>query len=282
MSPLTTLREKGCVTVTKETMFASFDGTELYLKKDIPNKPKAVVVIVHGLCEHQGRYDYLTERFLARQFAVIRFDHRGHGRSKGKKVYYADFNEIVDDTNEAVKIAESDYPDLPLYVLGHSMGGFAVSLFGTKYPGRADGIVLSGALTRASVGLPSELLAMDAEAYFPNALGDGVCSDPSVVEAYVQDPYVEKEISASVYHMFDKGIDYLKLNAEKFVEPVLVMHGQSDALVPEQDSRDFYGDIGSSDKTLIIYANMMHEIFNEYEKDEVIGDTIQWIEKRNK
>jgi len=267
--------------MTNEMFFTSFDGTELYLKRDIPDNPKAVVVIVHGLCEHQGRYDYVTEKLNGESYSVYRFDHRGHGRSKGKDVYYSDFNEIVDDVNEAVKIAEGENPDIPLFILGHSMGGYAVSLFATKYPGRAKGIILSGALTRYNLQLMGPLpMQGDPQAYFPNALGDGVCSDPAVVEAYINDPYVKKEISIALCNSLGCGVDWLKENVDKFTDPVLIMHGAKDGLVSEKDSRDLFSEIASEDKGLLIFPGLFHEILNEPTKDDVIHHVIKWISRR--
>lgn len=265
----------------KELTFSTFDGTQLYMRQDVPDMPQGVVVIVHGLCEHQGRYSYVTRQLVEAGLAVFRFDHRGHGRSEGKRVYYEGFNEIVDDVNEAVKVAEAALPGLPLFVLGHSMGGYATALFGTKYPGRAKGILLSGALTRYNHRLMGDLpMAGDARTYFPNALGDGVCSDPAVVEAYIQDPYVEKEISIGLCNSLGEGIAWLKANAAAFVDPVLVMHGCDDGLVSEQDSREFFGEIASKDKGLVIYPRLYHEILNEPSRDEIIGDMLRWIDKR--
>ena len=88
--------------MTKEMMVPTFDGTKLFFRKDIPENPKAIVVVVHGLCEHLGRYDYVTEKLNQSGFGVYRFDHRGHGRSEGKRVFYSDYNEIVDDVNHFV------------------------------------------------------------------------------------------------------------------------------------------------------------------------------------
>lgn len=267
--------------MTQERFVKSFDGTELYLKTDIPEAPKGIVVIVHGLCEHQGRYDYVTDCLTEAGYGMYRFDHRGHGRSKGKRVFYKDFNEIVDDVNEIVKLAEAEQAGRPLYMLGHSMGGYATALFGTKYPGRVKGIMLSGALTRYHQPIMGQFpLPGDPESYFPNALGDGVCSDPAVGAAYAADPYVEKEISIGLCNSMGAGIEWLKANGDRFVEPVLVMHGANDGLVSEKDSRDFFGEIASADKTLIIYAKLFHEILNEPAKDEIISDMLRWLKAR--
>ncbi len=264
-----------------ETTIQSFDGTKLYFSTNIIPNPKASIVIVHGLCEHASRYNYLTEKLNNRGFNVYRFDHRGHARSEGKRVYYSDFHHLIDDVNTVVELALQESGALPVFVIGHSMGGFATSSFGTKYPGKVQGIVLSGALTRYNTqvagGFPMEL---PAGTYMPNALGDGVCSVPEVVTAYANDVLVEKEISVELFNSLGEGITWLKQHAIQFVEPVLVLHGANDGLVSELDSRQFYGEIGSMDKSLKIYAHLMHEIFNETIRDEVIEETISWIEKR--
>jgi len=264
-----------------DMQFASFDGTSLYGVLDQPTNPRGLVVIVHGLCEHLGRYDYLASRLAAQHLAVFRFDHRGHGRSDGERVFYSDFNEIVDDTNAAFDQAQRAVPGLPTYVLGHSMGGYAAALFATKYADKPVGVILSGALTRYNLEVAGPLpIPADPHTYLPNELGAGVCSDPAVGEAYLADPLVEKQMSVGLLNTWVDGIAYLKREAASFVAPALILHGTNDGLVANIDSRDLFGDIGSTDKSLRIYAGMMHEIFNEYDKDDVIGDVVAWLGRR--
>lgn len=263
----------------KEAYISSFDGTQLLLRRDVSTTPKAIVVIVHGLCEHLGRYDYVTQKLTAANFGVYRFDHRGHGRSKGTPIFYHDFNELIDDVNVVVELARHEHPALPIFLIGHSMGGFAVTAFGMKYPTSVNGIVTSGAVTRMNQLLPIPP-DQPVDAYFSNELAGGVCSDPAVVEAYVNDPLVAKQISFGLFYSLFVGIEWNKQNSDKFVAPTLILHGSNDGLVSEKDSRDFFGDIASQDKTLKVYAFLFHEIFNEPSKDEVIGDVIAWLEKR--
>lgn len=264
-----------------ETMLTSFDGTKLYFKKDVVDNAKGAVVIVHGLCEHASRYDYLTEKLVARSFSVYRFDHRGHARSEGNRVFYTDFNEIVDDVNTVVDVALQENPDVPVFVIGHSMGGFATTAFATKYPTKVKGFVLSGALTRYKKQLFGETpINLPSGTYLPNEMGDGVCSDPAVVAAYVNDPLVEKQISVDLLNNLIAGVDWLKANPQQFVDPVFIMHGANDGLVSEEDSIALYSEIAATDKSLKIYGQLMHEIFNEPVRDEVIEEAISWIEKR--
>lgn len=262
-----------------EYTFESFDGIKLYGKTDAVDDPRAVIVIVHGLCEHQGRYDYLTMRLNAQGYSVYRFDHRGHGRSEGQKIYYSNFEEIAKDVDVVVERALVENPMAPLYIIGHSMGGYASALYGTMFPGKVDGYVLSGAWTRDNKGLTKA--AVEAEApdlvYIPNELGDGVCSDPAVGRAYEADPYVIKEMSLGLFRAVNAGQNWMKENAEQFVEPVILLHGADDALVDVTDSLEFFQEIGSSDKSMRIYAGLMHEIFNEYDKDAVIDDALEWL-----
>lgn len=264
----------------EEKMVSSADGTKLFMRKDLVKNPKAVIVIAHGLAEHLNRYDHLTVRLLNEGYSVYRYDQRGHARSEGKRTFFNDYTEIIADIKTIVDLAKDEHPDRSVFLIGHSMGGFTVSLFGTKYPDAVAGIILSGALTRYSKKTFGALpVDMPADTYIDNTLGAGVCSDPKVGEAYNADPLVEKKISIGLMNMMPAGINYLKENAEAFTVPVLVMHGLEDGLVSEQDSRQFFAEIASEDKSLRIYAKLMHEIFNEPIHDEIFDEVVLWLDK---
>ncbi|MCB6941449.1 lysophospholipase [Eggerthella lenta] len=272
-------REKGTrmqQQLTKQTP----EGFLLVGRIDAPEQPKAAAVIVHGLCEHFGRYDYVTQRLLEAGYAVVRFDHRGHGRSMGKKVWYDDRTQIVSDTDLFVEEARAQFPDLPVFMIGHSMGGFGAASYGTAHPGKLDGYVLSGAWTRDHAGLASGAVeqGLDPETYIPNELGDGVCSDPAVGEAYLADPFVIKEFSVALLRAVHDGHLWLRAQAADFADPVLLLHGGDDGLVSPQDSIDMFREASSADKSLRIYAGLYHEIFNEFKKDRVIRDAIEWLD----
>ena len=175
--------------------------------------------------------------------------------------------------------AIAENPESPLFIVGHSMGGYGAALYGHLHPGKVDGYVLSGAWTRDNKGLGTGAVEADAPdlAYMPNELGDGVCSDPSVGEAYMADPYVIKEMSFGLFRALHKGHAWMRENASRFVDPVLILHGGDDGLVAPKDSLELYEQIASWDKSLRIYAGLYHEIFNEYDKDAVIEDALDWL-----
>lgn len=266
----------------QEMMYKSFDGTNLYVKKETADDNIAVAVIVHGLCEHQGRYDYLANRFHENKIGTYRFDHRGHGRSEGERTYYNDYNELIEDVHEIVKMALKENTDKPVFLLGHSMGGYAVALYGTKYSNEnLRGIVTSGALTYDHIKLISALDEnLDPHMLLKNELGDGVCSVKEVVDWYTKDPYNTQTFTPGLCFALTKGLKWFEQNSKNFAYPVLMLHGENDALVSFKDTCRFFESTSSKDRQMKLYGGLFHEIFNEYCRDEVIDDAINWILKR--
>ena len=265
----------------------SKDGTLLYTKVQTTEEPetaKATVIIVHGLAEHLGRYDDIAGVFIRSGFNVIRYDQRGHGHSSGENTFYSKIDEITDDLNAIVLYTKKLLPEQQVFVIGHSMGGYTAALYGTKYPRKVDGYITSGALTRYNhelfAGVP---VGLDSNDYVKNELGQGLCSTEIVLKHYVEDALNKKEISVGLIRTIEKGIEYLKLEAGDFKDPVLILHGENDGLVASEDSVQFHDEISSEDKKLIIYPELEHEIFNEFTmKTEIFNTIISWIEKRLK
>ncbi|HHV17803.1 MAG TPA: alpha/beta hydrolase [Thermoanaerobacterales bacterium] len=272
---------------TLERKFKSFDGTEIFYRKDIPKTIRAIVVIVHGLCEHLGRYDYVTQKFNDKGLGVYRFDNRGHGKSGGERGYVENFQNFFDDADKAVDLVLAEHEDLPVFMLGHSMGGFIAAGYGMKYPEKLRGQILSGPAL-----LEIEALVKDIKRdnYFekyprekaPNALSNLICRDPEVVKAYDEDPLVLKETNLKLLgEAFVKGPIWLSENVNKYEYPCLILHGEDDKIVPSESSKWLYENAPSKDKSIKIYKDCYHEILNEKEeKDKVIDDIITWIEDR--
>ena len=179
-------------------------------------------------------------------------------------------------------MAIAENHDLPVFLIGHSMGGFTVALYGAKYPDKKlRGLITSGALTKDNGGLitgvPKDL---DPHTLLPNELGAGVCSVAEVVDWYGKDPYNTKTFTTGLCYAICGGLDWFNGAVKDFTYPVLMLHGEKDGLVSVKDTYDFFAAAPSKDKQMKIYGGLFHEIFNEYCRDEVIGDTIHWIEKR--
>ena len=257
----------------------SFDGTQLFLNKETTPHDRAVAVIIHGLAEHCGRYDYLAQKFHEQGVGTYRFDHRGHGQSQGETTYYNTYTEMLRDIDRIVTLAQTENPGKPLFLVGHSMGGFGAALYGAAYPQKGlSGIVLSGAKTGVHGGLQAEIPAgIDPHTKLPNQLGPGVCSVPEVVDQYAADPLNAKTYTVGLVMALGEGLGWFAHHKQDFCYPVLMLHGEKDGLVGVECTTDLFRDCGSADKQMKIYGGLFHEIFNEYCRDEVIGDALGWI-----
>jgi alpha-beta hydrolase superfamily lysophospholipase len=236
------------------------------------------------VCEHSGRYDYVTSKLNSFGYSVYRFDNRGHGRSGGDKGYVEDFNQFIDDADKIVNMTQSENPKLPVFMLGHSMGGFITAGYGIKYPNRLTGQVLSGAATiilPMLVNLEGVDFTAMARNPIPNALSDQVSRDPKVVEDYQNDPLNLKEYATWLMsEVFLRGARWLMNNVGSYVYPCLILHGGADQIVTPVASWYFHEHIGSKDKEIKVYEGLYHEILNEPEKNVVLEDVHAWIEKR--
>lgn len=259
-------------------------GVDIFVRRNLSPSPRAVIVIVHGLCEHGGRYEFVTDFLLRHGYHVYRHDHRGHGKSGGERGYVDDYMDYIKDTHAVVNCAEEEHPHLPLFMLGHSMGGFVTAFYGITYPGTLQGQIFSGA---AVILLPlfKDLESFDyrAAALSPiaNSLADLISRDPHVVQNYKDDPLVLKEFTTQLMgEVFIRGAKELMERMKAYTYPCLILHGGGDAIVTPEASKFMFHHISSKDKEISIYDGLYHEIMNEPEKEMVLNDIDHWIKQR--
>lgn len=250
--------------------------------------PRAVVILAHGYAEHARRYDHVAARFAAAGLITYALDHRGHGRSGGKRVYLRDMSEYTADFHTLVGIAAADHPDLKRVVVGHSMGGGIVFSYGVEHPDDFDAMVLSGPAVDAQDSV-SRLMVLAAKVLGRIAPGlpvedlpaDAVSRDPQVVAAYENDPLVHHgKLPAGVARALIGVGETMPQRAAAITAPLLVVHGDDDKLIPVQGSRRLVECVGSTDVHLKVYPGLYHEVFNEPEQDLVLDDVTSWIEAK--
>ena len=248
------------------------DGIELYLEKHIVDNPKSTVIIVHGLAENQSRYQWVTEQLNSNGYNVYRYDHRGHGRSGGKRGYAKHFSVIVNDLDEIVEYAKKE-ENTSVYLLGHSMGGFIVNNYGSHYSDKLAGIISSAApgiilnMVKILTKIPFKLIGW---VDYKNALGGALSHDPNVPIEYEADSLNLKKFKIRLLGtMFIEGVRDLQSNINNFNCPVLYLHGTGDEIVECESTNWLYENNPTKDKTLVLYDGMYHEILNEIEKDKV-------------
>jgi alpha-beta hydrolase superfamily lysophospholipase len=268
-----------------EGMHTARDGAILFWQEWLPEgDPRAVVVLIHGLGEHSGRYSHLAERFVAENIAVLTQDNRGHGKTPGGRGVL-DFDKAVDDVGELLDEARSRFPGIPLVLYGHSLGALMSMVYSVRQRPRIAAQVAS------APALDSELREQKVKLTAVNLLGGvlpnvviptgldskGVSRDPAVVAAYESDPLVHDKGSLGLAKGTFSAMDVMMAQTE-FPVPLLIVHGTGDRLTVPAASTRFVEQV-SGDVTLIEYDGMFHEPHNEPEQAEVFADIMAWLDK---
>lgn len=272
-----------------ERIFDGTDGVQIVYDVWTPDsQPRGVVILAHGYGEHARRYDHVAARFGAAGLITYALDHRGHGRSSGKRVYLRDISEYTEDFRTLVGIAAADYPDLARIVLGHSMGGAVVFAYGVDHPEDYTAMVLSGPAVAAQDSV-SSVTVLAAKLMGRLAPGmpvqdipaAAVSRDPEVVAAYEADPLVHRgKVPAGIGRALIELGETMPQRASAITAPLLVVHGEGDSLIPVEGSRRLVECVGSRDVHLKVYPELYHEVFNEPEQELVLDDVTAWMESK--
>ncbi|MBL7135801.1 MAG: alpha/beta hydrolase [Candidatus Marinimicrobia bacterium] len=268
-------------------IFEAADGFKLYEQSWFPkSEPKAVVIIVHGYAEHSGRYAYVAEYLCGYDYVVETFDLRGHGKSEGKKTYVKSFDEYLKDLDQFLIRTRGKYPEKPIFLFGHSMGGAIVTLYAITRQPKVKGLLLSGAALKISDDISPLMLRLSPIIGFlfpklPTIKLDStaVSRDPEVVKWYDNDPLNYRGgVPARTGAEINRATKCIQSQMESIELPLLIMHGTADRLADPEASKKLYSRANSKDKTLKLYEGSYHEILNDPEKARVMDDMMKWLD----
>ena len=247
----------------------------------------AVLLVVHGIGEHSGRYGNVVNRFVPLGYAVYGYDHVGHGRSGGRREFVERFEDLTDTLAIYCSLVQGWQPGKPVFLLAHSMGGLIASYYLLDRPADFRGAVLSAPalkisddVSRTTIAL-SKVLSVLAPGLGLAALElGGLSRDPEVVAAYRNDPLVfHGRTPARLVAESLGAMRRVAAEAGRIVLPFLVVQGGADRMVDPAGARMLYDKAGSKDKTLRVYEGLYHEVFNEPERDRVLQDVETWLEE---
>ncbi len=276
-------------------------------------EPRGMVQLVHGICEYILRYEPFAQYLTAQGFAVTGHDHLGHGQTvkdPSEYGYFTDWWDLVHDVRALQLKGKERYPEIPYFLLGHSMGSFVARTFLIDYPGALKGCILSGtgqepavtvALGRLFTGLgdPHKVnklfYALSIGAYNnhfkPNRTpADWICRDERVVDAYLADPQCNFKTTAGMNHAMMRGLQCVgcKANLARMDKdtPIYFFAGDADPVGAQgrgvEKVAGWFREVGMRDVTVKLYPGGRHEMLNETNKAEVFRDTLAWIEEHIK
>jgi alpha-beta hydrolase superfamily lysophospholipase len=236
-----------------------------------------VAVLVHGYGEHIGRYEHVADRLVRHGAAVYGLDHVGHGRSAGDRALIDDFGPVVADLHAVVERARAQQPDLPVVLVGHSMGGLVATLYAQQHTDVLTALVLSG----PAIGVNPALAFLFEMEEIPDIPVDPaiLSRDPEVGRRYAEDELV--------YHGPFKKATLLAMAAamQQIADgptvgdlPVLWLHGEQDQLAPLEVARPVVERVAGDRLEHHAYPGAQHEIFNETNQDDVLNDVTAFVD----
>lgn len=271
----------------------------LFVRRWSPTTPpRANVVILHGTALHSGLYEPVALRLTAAGYRVYAFDMQSWGRSGGLggAGYVTAFHDYADDLISFTNTLKQNWPGVPNFVMGESLGG-TVAL----YTALKDHTLFDGVITSAAGYKPRPKLLGLRVPTFINAMGIGmtqmgaavmpkmpilqgnmgiriVVEDEAVEAQLLKDPYVAHGWLPAVYasSLLDAS-NYIESNLQHLNIPILLMHGERDMLVPTDSSQEIYDNVASTHKVLRIYDSP-HTILLENARDQAVQDVIQFLD----
>jgi len=271
-------------------MYTALDGDNLAVQDwPLPHGmvPRGVVLLLHGLGEHVGRYEHIARRLNHWGFSVRGYDQYGHGESGGVRGALPSPTRLLDDLADLVETTRAKLrPGVPLLLLGHSMGGLVAASFVAHQILPVDGLVLSSPALAVEIKPVQRAMMSVLPRLAPNlTVGNGLrpeflSTNPAVVDAYKSDPRVHNRISARLAQFIAEEGPKVLARAPGWTVPTLLMYAGADRLVDPAGSRAFAAAAPPDHVTARCFEKLYHEIFNERDPTPVFLCLKDWLDER--
>ena len=270
----------------EHTSILSKDGLKITTFSNYLKSEKGVIIITHGMGEHSMRYTEMSDFYTNEGYTVISFDIRGHGLSEGKRGHTPGFEFLMDDIERVYTQVKKDYPSLPIFLFGHSMGGNLVLNFLLRKPNSICGAIVTGAYLKLGFDPPKWkiILAKLSSSIWPTLSQptelelDALSRNKEVIRKYENDELVHDRITSAFFINVHFAGQYVIDHANEIKTPLLVMHGMEDRLTSPKGSQEFASNAGEN-VHLKMWDGLYHELHNEPEKQEVFHYEVEWMNK---
>jgi alpha-beta hydrolase superfamily lysophospholipase len=271
-----------------EGNFRGVRNTNIYYQAWLPEgNVRAVMLLVHGLGEHCGRYMNVVNHFLPLGYAIYGFDHIGHGKSDGVREFVERFEDYTDTLSIFYDLVKDRQTGRLIFLVGHSMGGLIASYFLLDHQAKFQGAVISApsikvsdSISRATIVMGKILSIIAPKMGLMRVVdANNISRDPEVVRDYLNDPLVfrgKTPVRLGVELL--KAMQCVTTGAEKITLPFIVLQGEDDKIIDPGGAQILYDKARSKDKNIKIYEKLYHEVFNEPERAIVLKDVETWLE----
>jgi len=274
--------------IHKEFYFSSVNNQRIYSQEWRPeSKVMGVVVLVHGLGEHSGRYHHVADYFTQREYGFVSFDLYGHGKSGGKRGHLPSEDTFLLSMDELLQYSRKEFPDKPIFLYGHSLGGELVLWYSLIHKPKINGVIATAPFlaSYAPVNPIKLFTAKTMNIIYPSFTLDSglnrnaLSRDESVIKAYNNDPLVHGSISARLgWTMIKKG-QWLLTHAHEFPLPLLLMIGSEESIVDVEKINQFANAVPKDRIEYKVWEGLYHELHNEKEMKLVLDYESDWIKQ---
>lgn len=273
-----------------EGTLRTHDGLTLYTYTWRPEgQVKAALIIVHGFGEHCRRYTNVANWLVPMGYAVYSMDLRGYGRSEGRRGHITRWSDYTHDVELLVREVQKHETSIPLFMLGHSLGGLIALDYEANSSDGLRGIIVTGP-TLGSVGVSpvmfalSKMLSRIVPAFTLDIHLDAtaISRDPAVVKAYRDDPLVHSLATARLGTELTAAKERVNANAPGVQLPLLIMQGGADRLAPPEGSRQYFERVALCDKQYRLFPDAFHELHNDVIADEALAEIARWLEPQTR
>lgn len=273
-----------------EGYFSAADGTQLYELSLSPKHPRAAALFVHGYGDHGGRYLEPMRALAIRSVASYAFDYRGHGHAAGRPGYVGSFDHYLEDLGAMLARIKNAHPELPIFLIGHSLGGLISSLYLCRMPCPIElsGLVLSSPYFKLRIrpSLTKLLLAKTIGTLWPwvpvrTPIQVGhLTRDPEKQAQLLADPLKRRVVTPGWFKNSQAAQLEISQNWDQISLPLLVFLGAEDPIAHPEATQRFVKACRSSDKRLVLLPGGVHEPFSDLDRHQVIRQLTEWIEAR--
>lgn len=274
----------------RTSSFINNNQQHIFYRNWIPGdgKPKAIVIIIHGLNSHSGYYHNFALQLTHTNYEVYAIDLRGRGKSEGERYYISDYNSILSDIDQLVDIAKCAHPTIPVFMFGHSAGGVFASVYAAHHQQKLNGLVCES----FAFHLPAPAFALAAIKLLGYVIPHvrmvklntaDFSHDTAMVYKLNKDPLLadEKQPAKTMQQLL-LAAEYLKSKMPSIHLPVLIIHGLADKATKPIGSQYFMDNTASADKQLRLYEGHFHDLLNDKYNGIVIRDINRWLDDRVK
>ena len=258
-------------------------NTEFFGQYWKAKETKAVVVLAHGMGEHSSRYKHVAKKLTSHNYSVVALDHFGHGKTTGKRGHNPNFKAVLESISKTIEKAKEVFPEKPIFLYGHSMGGNVVINYVLQKTNEIKGVIATSPFLKLAFEPPKIKLAVGKilqriapSITMGNELdANDMSRDKTEVDKYINDPLIHHKISPNFSLTFIDTGKWAIENANKLKISMLLLHGTDDKIIDYKGSEEF---ANNSDKaTLKLYDGGYHELHNDFCKEEMLQDVINWL-----